>query len=92
MGKPLNEADVIRIIRRDGRYHINPLADRNRGPMKLLERMAESGLLTKRKFKPDWVEYYEAPLSKGQAVAIMRKWVSREDLMKMYAGAGLDCW
>lgn len=55
--RPLVEEDVLRIIRRDGRFCLNPLMWRHAGRVKLLESMRKRGVLRKRSYKLNYVEY-----------------------------------
>ena len=55
--RPVTEADVLRIIKRDGRYFFNPLAYRNRKKFVVAESMAKRGLITKHPIRPDYTEY-----------------------------------
>lgn len=55
--RPVTEADVLRIIKRDGRFFINPLAYRNRKKLIVAESMAKRGLITKHSIRLDYTEY-----------------------------------
>lgn len=55
--RPVTEADVLRIIKRDGRYYFNPLAYSSRKKRVVAESMYKRGLITKHPIRLDYVEY-----------------------------------
>ena len=56
--KPLTEADVLRIIKRDECFAINPLMHRNRAKASLLNSMYKRGLLSRVVYKLNHIQYY----------------------------------
>ena len=55
--KQTTEEDVLRIIRRDGRYGINLLMYRNKSKAKLLESMRKRGIVKRVNFKLNYTEF-----------------------------------
>lgn len=55
--RPVTEDDVLRIIKRDGRYYLNPLAYSSKKKLVVAESMAKRGLITKHPIRLDYTEY-----------------------------------
>ena len=55
--KPFTEQTIFNVIGSQERFTINPLAWRNAGRMKILDRLEREGRIQCRRFKCDYFEY-----------------------------------